>query len=69
MGSQSESVPDAPAELREEENTNEVEEQAAAPCSPTPDSRDGVRDMADHDMPPRLVEDPAQLAHVPAPLS
>ena len=44
---------------------------AAAPCSrsPTPDSRDGFRDMADHDMPPRLVEDPAQLAHVPAPPS
>ena len=48
---------------------------AAAPCSrsPTPDSKDGFRDMADHDMPPssptRLVEDPAQLAHVPAPPS
>ena len=44
---------------------------AAAPCSRTctPDSRDGFMDMADHDMPPRLVEDPAQLAHVPAPPS
>ena len=44
---------------------------AAAPCSrsPTPDSRDGFRDMADHDMPPRLVEDPAQLAHVLTPPS
>ena len=44
---------------------------AAAPCSRscTPDSRDGCRDMADHDMPPKLVEDPAQLAHVPAPPS